>query len=191
MKQVWYTATSLSRLVYGLLLSLMVISGSVRAAESSAVVGETLNNLGVPPLHDQILEQHRGGFALPDGVLIALGIADLIMIDGALVAEQSWNIDPASLQQLAQGDLAITVSRYFVEGISGGQRLSQEGFEVSSYLNLDSLAMLNLIQNNLDNRVIETFRTINIDVSKLGNISGLMGVDSSLLWQSSNDLIPH
>ena len=190
MKQVWYSATSLSRFVYGLLLSLMVMSGSVRAAESSVAVGETLNDLGVP-LHDQILEQHRGGFALPDGVLIALGIADLIMIDGALVAEQSWNIDPASLQQLAQGDLAITVSRYFVEGISGGQRLRQEGFEVSSYLNLDSLAMMNLIQNNLDNRVIETFRTINIDVSKLGNISGLMGVDSSHLWQSSNDLIPH
>ncbi len=167
-----------------LLLSLLFSTAVVRAVEIENQTDGILSNLGVLPLQDQQLDLHRGGFVMPDGMMISLGIADLIMIDGALFAEQSWQIAPATLQQLSLGDITTGVSSGLSQSIIDNSLLQQGGLSVSSMINAESLAMTTLIQNSQDNRIIETFRTINIDISQFGSISNHVGIGSSYLWRS-------
>lgn len=162
-------------------LLLALTPGVVASAETEQSVGALLRSLDAIALQDEELEQHRGGFVSSDGVTIAFGIADLIRIDGAIVAEQSWHIDPVGLRQILQGGTTFEFDVNLIKGGNGEPQRLEEGLSVSNNFNSDTLAITTIIQNNHDSRIIETFRTINIDISKLGNSSRSIDIGRAYL----------
>ncbi|MEH6824985.1 MAG: hypothetical protein V7629_13850 [Motiliproteus sp.] len=181
MNKLWQPNPVTANPITWIALFLALTPGIAASAETEQSVGALLRSFDALAIHDQELEQYRGGFVSSDGVTIAFGIADWVRIDGALVAEQSWHIDPASLRQIIQGGTTPGFDVNLIQGGNGVQQLLEEGLSVSNNLNSDTLAITTIVQNNQDSRIIETFRTINIDISKLGNNSRSIDIGRAYL----------
>lgn len=119
------------------------------------------------PLADRELDNLRGGF-LVGGMEIAIGLEQIITIDGQTeVVNQLFIPNLNSLSSLA----AI--------GPIVSERL---GSQLGVTTSLQGTGVLTHIQNSLDDRVIQNLRSLNIELSNVGQSNGLpAGVASHLL----------
>lgn len=74
---------------------------------------------GWVPVASDTLDSQRGGFAMPDGLMLSLGIDRLVAINGQLVAHTSINIpDLASMTaaQIEEADAALSSVKLIQNG---------------------------------------------------------------------------
>ncbi len=91
------------------------------------------------------LDSIRGGFTLPNGIVIDFSFEKVIYRNGVEIFSSIFEL-PTNIPLIKNGDLNIAK-------------------DITN-------AMINsVIQNNLDNQVIRTVNTVNIDISHLKNIN--------------------
>ena len=100
---------------------------------------------------DAELDSLRGGFSLGNGVIIDISFEKIIFKNGVKSFSSFFEF-PKNIPLVQNGALNFAT-------------------DFSNTIN-------SIIQNNLDNQVIRTVNTINIDVSNLKNL-GIKGIDSS------------
>ena len=91
------------------------------------------------------LDSLRGGFTLPNGMVINFSLEKVIYRNGVEIFTSFFEL-PKNIQLIQNGNLNVAKD-------------------------LSSSILNSAIQNNLDNQVIRTVNTINIDISNLKNIS--------------------
>ncbi len=91
------------------------------------------------------LDSLRGGFTLPNGMVINFSLEKVIYRNGVEIFTSFFEL-PKNVQLIQNGNLNVAKD-------------------------LSNSILNSAIQNNLDNQVIRTVNTINIDISNLKNIS--------------------
>ena len=91
------------------------------------------------------LDSLRGGFTLPNGMIINFSLEKVIYRNGVEIFTSFFEL-PKNAQLIQNGNLNVAKD-------------------------LSNSLLNSIIQNNLDNQVIRTVNTINIDISNLKNIS--------------------
>ena len=91
------------------------------------------------------LDSLRGGFTLPNGMVINFSLEKVIYRNGVEIFTSFFEL-PKNIQLIQNGNLNVAKD-------------------------LSNSILNSAIQNNLDNQVIRTVNTINIDISNLKNIS--------------------
>ncbi len=91
------------------------------------------------------LDSLRGGFTLPNGVVVDFNFEKIIYRNGVEVFSSVFEL-PTNIQ------------------------ITQNGIS-NNAIDFANAVLNSLIQNNLDNQVIRTVNTINIDISNLKNIT--------------------
>lgn len=91
------------------------------------------------------LDSLRGGFTLPNGMVVDFNFEKVIFRNGVEVFSSVFDL-PTNIQ------------------------ISQNGI-TNNAMDYASAVLNSVIQNNLDNQVIRTVNTINIDISNLKNIT--------------------
>jgi len=91
------------------------------------------------------LDSLRGGFTLPNGMVINFSLEKVIYRNGVEIFTSFFEL-PKNAQLVQNGNLNVAKD-------------------------LSNSILNSAIQNNLDNQVIKTVNTINIDISNLKNIS--------------------
>lgn len=99
---------------------------------------------------DEELSQQRGGFTLPNGMVVNISLERLIFLNGI--------------------ETASSFIQFPIEGTliqSGGGNLGQD---------LSGLALGSIIQNSLDDQVIRSINEVSIEISNLQNMDLKPGV---------------
>ncbi len=91
------------------------------------------------------LDSLRGGFTLPNGMIINFSLEKVIYRNGVEIFTSFFEL-PKNAQLIQNGNLNVAKD-------------------------LSNSLLNSVIQNNVDNQVIRTVNTINIDISNLKNIS--------------------
>ncbi|WP_090719033.1 hypothetical protein [Nitrosomonas sp. Nm166] len=99
-----------------------------------------------PRATDRELEEQRGGFLLPNGVMIDISIEKVVSLNGVQTFASYFQFPDNNFFLLQNGDGNITPD-------------------------LSGSALASVIQNNLDNQIISTINTINLEISNLQNIN--------------------
>lgn len=95
------------------------------------------------PVSNSQLDSLRGGFVLPNGMIVNISIGKLVVNNGVEVYKS-----------------------YFQ---SPDQQLSTNSGEISLTTELSEAMLHSVIQNDLDNQSIKVFNTINIDIKNISN----------------------
>ena len=93
---------------------------------------------------DGELDALRGGFVLPNGINIDFNIEKVILLNGVITSSTNFQL-PENMSLLQNGMQNVAPA-------------------------LQGSALGSVIQNNLDNQVISTMNTINIELSNLKNL---------------------
>ena len=99
---------------------------------------------------DSELEEQRGGFLLPNGVVIDISIEKVISQNGVETFSSYFQFPENNFFLLQNGD-----------GIMAPD--------------LNGSALASVIQNNLDDQIIRTINTINLEISNLQNVNSTDG----------------
>lgn len=99
-----------------------------------------------PRATDNELEKQRGGFLLANGVIIDISIEKIVSLNGVETFASYFQFPDNNFYLLQNGDGNITPD-------------------------LSGAALASVIQNNLDDQVIRTINTINLEISNLQNIN--------------------
>ncbi|MDB5962878.1 MAG: hypothetical protein JWP59_4172 [Massilia sp.] len=110
----------------------------------------------------QALDQQRGGFDLPSGLTMSLGIERLVSINGQLVAQSSFNV--ANIASISADE-----ARQARDAI-GGARLVQNG--AGNFAGLPSVPGT-YVQNTLNGQTIGTQTVINANVNSASLMTNL------------------
>ncbi len=120
--------------------------------------------LAAPALAGSQLDELRGGFQLPGGQSLAFGLERTVRIDGTTVAMQRLSI-PDIAAAVAQGTQAkwevINLGSNTATSIANGALQSSWTQAGTTILNSSQLP-LQLVQNTVNNRQIQTLTTINV-----------------------------
>lgn len=127
---------------------------SLMLAVAAPAIGQEFD--GRPALTDTELSAMRGGFTLPGGVQVAIGIAIETRVDGTLALRTALNDGGVTVDA---GTGVLTVSRAGANTIA---QLAGQGIDVSQ---LVGRATATIIANTGSDRVIDTATTVSIDLS--------------------------
>lgn len=97
-------------------------------------------------LDKAVLATMRGGFLTNDGVMMNIGVDKASFINGVLQAQSSFRVEDLSLIQKSFGGT-----------VSSGDIHNASGFNT-------------LVQNNLDQKTIQNFTIIDVNVKNIGNL---------------------
>lgn len=95
---------------------------------------------------DSELEKQRGGFLLPNGVMIDISIEKVISLNGIETFSSYFQFPGNNYFLLQNGDGNIMTDS-------------------------NNSALASVVQNNLDDQIIKTMNTINLEISNLQNIN--------------------
>lgn len=110
------------------------------------------------PLPGERLQQLRGGFDLPSGLVVAFGIERAAYVNGALVANTRLNVPDLTNMTPGQAQQLQHMTRPLVIQTGPGNR-----FDVAAALGAGTV-----IQNTLDGQHVRTLTTIDVEVGSLG-----------------------
>lgn len=137
---------------------------------------------GVAPADATVLEATRGGFTLPDGLTVSLGIERLVLLNGEVIAHSSLQI-----ANLARLDVA--------EARQASTALSSVNLVRNGPHNMNSALMAaaiggTVIQNTLNDQHIDTRTVISSTVNSVGMLTtrNFQGSLSDALAQA---VLPH
>jgi hypothetical protein len=108
---------------------------------------------------DHQLDEMRGGFALPSGLLVSFGISRVAYVNGNLVTQTSFNIPDIANMTAQQAQMLANVNAGSLIQV-GPHNTVQQG-------PLPGLTGA-VIQNTLSNQQIQALTTINTSVNSLG-----------------------
>ena len=116
---------------------------------------------------DGVLDQMRGGFALPDGLMVAFGIVRTVQVDGVIVSQTSLNIP--DLRSIT-ADQAQQLGRQ-VTGLGLGVVQTGTGntLEVPQTQTLPGI----VIQNTESNRTLQAITEITATTNSMRMLQGL------------------
>jgi len=103
------------------------------------------------PVSDSKLAASRGGFVLPNGIIVNISFDKKVFQNG-VETFNSYFQSPENTALVKNGE-----------------------FNIAS--KLDDAMIQSVIQNNLDNQTVTTINTINVDIQNLNNISHTFGVN--------------
>jgi hypothetical protein len=131
---------------------------ALAACGTQAAADNVEPTAGWVPVNDNQLAQMRGGFSLPSGLKVSLGIERLVSINGNIVARTSFDI--SNLGQLSEAQLQQTR-----EALSS-VKLIQNG-SANIYQAGDSSGAVGgvVIQNTLNDQLIKSQTVINSTVN--------------------------
>ncbi|ARD45813.1 hypothetical protein [Colwellia sp. PAMC 21821] len=129
--------------------TVIMIPGKVSAASSVDVTGDgiyvqTVDSDKWSKVSDSQLAYSRGGFILPNGVIVNISFEKRIFQNGEEIAS-SYFKTPNSRNIVQNGKLNVP--------------------------GLSSSLFQSIIQNDLDNQTLQTINNINIDIKNLNNIN--------------------
>lgn len=141
------------------------------------------NPFGVSPVSEQALSDMRGGFELPNGMIVSVGVQIDTYVDRSLALRTVLNVADKTNSGLeitlpSASDLgAISIVQ-----TSDGSAVILKGADLEiQHLTGSSTGVV--IANTLDNRVIDTVATVNVSLSDsavpVGNI--LLRIESVVL----------
>lgn len=112
-------------------------------------------NLDVEAVSLGELARSRGGFLAPGNIQIDIGFEKILMVDGVLQSQTKLSIDNLAADKLNQLSLGMV-------------NLINNGGTVQS----DPNSPLNhVLQNNLDQKLIQSIKVLDIQLKNVGNIS--------------------
>jgi hypothetical protein len=116
-------------------------SGSVVAKSNMLPDSDSLEFDGLQAVDNKVLDKMRGGFVSPEGVKFDLGVGKAIYVDGQLQLQNSF-----ATNNVHFNEQAISTS------------------------NLDSVTsdVKTIIQNNIDNKTIQSFTVLDVNVKNFG-----------------------
>jgi hypothetical protein len=135
------------RAVCVMLWGFACLAGQVAADAMQTQAGQRFNNWGRAT--DSELDQLRGGFVLPNGIMIDLSIQRIIALNDVIVSS-SFSQLPGNGPLVQNGDLNHA-SDLAISGLGS------------------------VIQNSLDNQTIQNLTQINLAVSNIKNLQPNMG----------------
>ncbi len=118
-------------------------------ADNSAISDISRFNVEWQRATDYELEKLRGGFTLPNGIVLDISIDRVILVNDRLVSSTVFNISENNFK--LQNGLQNIATSWSGSGLGA------------------------IIQNNLDNQSIKTINTINIGISNLKNLNQDVG----------------
>lgn len=123
---------------------------------ATLLLGASAAALAQPPagsgLSDQELDMLRGGFVTAGGLHIDFSLRSMVLVNGEAVMQSVIGPSAAGLPQL--------------------QQLSQSAIAGAGTLVLSS-GLHTLIQNDLDNQTIQSFKVLDVQVANLANLRGM------------------
>ena len=125
-------------------LACQVFATEISNFSSDKHFGDPLDSW--PKASDSELEKQRGGFLLPNGVMIDISIEKVISLNGVETFSSYFQFPENNFFLLQHGDGNIASD-------------------------LHGSALASVIQNNLDDQVIRTINTINLEISNLHNMN--------------------
>jgi len=111
------------------------------------------------------LDQARGGFITPDGLVVTLGLERLVTINGNVVERTQMQL--GDIGKLARGEGAISPEAL------GELRLIQNGDVRTMAGNAQNLLGGTIIQNSLNDQTIRNQTSINTTVNTAGMLRAL------------------
>lgn len=124
---------------------------------------------GWHPVDAEKLDAARGGFQLPSGLAVGLGIERTVAINGELVTRTRFDIADVRLltvEQASQARAAMSSLQLIQNGRVAGP-------ETAPGMALGPVLGATLIQNSLDQQHIETRTIIDASVNTLGSLKAL------------------
>ncbi|MFE8071277.1 hypothetical protein QQM79_09465 [Marinobacteraceae bacterium S3BR75-40.1] len=112
------------------------------------------------PLTEPELDQLRGGF-ISDGVVISIGLEQIISVDG-----ETQVVNHLNIPELGQSGINLT---QWTQGTTGNLAGTvMDGTRIAG--KLSDGAILTLIQNSLDGKLIQNFKALNIELHQFGRL---------------------
>ena len=102
---------------------------------------------GLQALDNKVLDKMRGGYQSPEGIKVDFGVGKAIVIDGVVQPQYTYNVDTINV---------------------GGNTIN-----VGNLQDITA-AVKTVIQNNLDNKTIQNFTVLDINVKNLGGFMQAM-----------------
>ncbi|MHB8913202.1 MAG: hypothetical protein ACYC42_11260 [Lysobacter sp.] len=145
-------------IVCTVLLSGLVLSG--HASAQTAIDGDDLGSewIAVPP---ERLDELRGGFVMPSGLLMSFGIERAVYVDGQLVATARFNVPDIARITVEQATALAGMQDTMLVQVGEGNTFVPNGMGGI------------VIQNTLDNLDIRALTTISVASSTLGMFQDL------------------
>lgn len=144
----------------GTLLALtMVVAwcGGAQAQERQPLGSEWV------PLPGERLQQLRGGFDLPSGLVVSFGIERVAYVGGELVANASLNVPDLARMTPQQAQQLQRFARPLLIQIGAGNRFGTG----------NALGAGTIIQNTLDGQRVQSLTTVDVGVGSLGMFQDL------------------
>jgi hypothetical protein len=143
------------------LRGLLVLALSSAAASASAAIIP----LDWVAVDAAVLDEARGGFTLPSGLAVAIGIERTVAVNGEVVARTRFEIPDLrsiSAEQALQARDALTAVTVVQNGVSGIDRTALSGMIGAT-----------VIQNTLNDQHIETRTVIDASVNTLAGFKAI------------------
>lgn len=113
-------------------------------------------HLDIEAVSPEELARSRGGFIAPGNIQIDIGFEKILMVDGILQSQTKLSVDNLAAKQLNQ------LSMGMVNLIESG----------SDSVKADTASPLNhVLQNNLDQKLIQSIKVLDIQLKNVGNTS--------------------
>ena len=129
-----------------MIFTLILKSSLVLAKDNEYITDLQLPNINQwTPVLNSTLASLRGGFMLPNGVIVDISFEKQVLQNGIETFNSYFQL-PENFVLAANEDLIVT---------SG----------------LDNTMIQSVIQNSLDNQILQTINSINIDIKNLNNVS--------------------
>lgn len=132
------------------------------------------------PVPDSQLEETRGGFETPSGLVVSLGLERMVAINGQVVANTTFEISDIANMSRAEAE-ATSAALHQVQLVQNGSgNIAPDGGS--------QLAML-LVQNSANEQLIRSQTTINASVNSLITLK-LMNIEATLRQALANVTTP-
>jgi hypothetical protein len=141
------------------------------------------------------LDAARGGFQLPSGLAVGIGIERTVAINGALVTHTRFAIDDLrnlTAAQAGQVRDALSAVHLIQNGRDAGGADYASAVPVAGHpaVALHPTLGATIIQNSLDNQRLDSRTVIDASVNTLGGLRAL-NFSSSVLDSLSRSTLPH
>ena len=136
------------------------------------------------PVAPDALEAARGGFTVPGGLTVSLGIERMVAINGDVVARSSFDV--AELNRMTQAQLrqtgeALSAAKLVQTGLQNVYKAGEPGaFQTAGIV----------VQNSLDNQSIRTETVIRASVNSAALLNSL-NFQGSLQDALTRSVAPH
>ncbi len=113
-------------------------------------------HLDIEAVSPEELAHARGGFIAPGNIQIDIGIEKILMVDGTLQSQTKLSVGNLAAQHLNQLSLGMV---NLVEAGNG------------TVVTDTALPLNHILQNNLDHKLIQSIKVLDIELKNVGNTS--------------------